>query len=175
MKRMTLADGKLIDPAGGKRIRDIAVRNILFAPPIVTIGNRKIGDWAREDGSVKDGRGVVNQFRARVGNQEPEPAGKALLEFGLESMIVRVANIVAEQGHGSKSRKGFHELRSGNRLAANRGRSWNLPKIRIGHFDEKRGSLRQVRYRQLIQVGIRNSDMRALGTGVSDFEVEIAI
>src|SRR5258708_6337155 len=90
-------------------------------------------------------------------------------------MIVRVANIVAEQCHGSKARKGFHELRGGNRLAANRGRSGNLPKVRVGYFDEKRGSLRQVRYRQLIQVGIRNSDMRALGTGVSDFEVEIAI
>src|SRR5262245_50061975 len=55
MECMALPNRKLIGPAGSKSIRDIAVRNILFAQSIVTIGNRKIGEWASENGSVKDG------------------------------------------------------------------------------------------------------------------------
>src|SRR6267143_3349425 len=108
MEHMTFANGKIIGPGRGKRIRDIAVRNVLLPAPVIAIGDRKIGDWTRKDGSVEYRRGIVYQFRARVGNQEPEPAGKALLEFGLEGMVVRVANIVAKQGHDGEAWKGLH-------------------------------------------------------------------
>src|SRR5215472_13887925 len=121
MELMSRANGKLVHPTDHKIIGDIPVGDVLFQPPIVTVGYRKISDGPGEDGSVKHRRSIVNEFGVRVAEQERQAAGKTFLQFSLHSMVVGIADIVAEQRDIGKAREWLEELRLRHRWPANGG------------------------------------------------------
>ena len=117
---MAGADGEVVGPANGGDIGDVAGGDVAVEAAIEGVGNGIIGDGAGEDGGVEDGRGVVDEFGARVTEEHGESVGEALLDFGLYGVVVGVADVVAEEGNVGEFRERFEELGVGGGFLADR-------------------------------------------------------
>src|SRR5579884_23801 len=67
------AERKLINEACCEDMRNVAVRQIFFEMPIVTVGHGKVGHRPGEDGGIEHRRSVVDQFGEGIGSGQSKP------------------------------------------------------------------------------------------------------
>src|SRR5438477_6079289 len=97
--------------------------------------------------------------------------GEALFEPRLNRVIGRVADVVAEQSHRREARKGPQQLLRGDSWTANSGRSRNLTEEGIGDGRKERRSQRQKPIRELVDIGVGDSQTRIFRSEVTGLEV----
>ncbi len=110
MQPVPRPDGEFVGPTDGRHIGDIARGNIPVQSPIEAVRDRIIGDWSGEDRGVEHRGRVINQLGARVADQKGESVGESLFQPGLHRVVVRIADIVAEESYVREPGKRLQEL-----------------------------------------------------------------
>ena len=87
-----------------------------------------------------------------------------------EPLVVCRPDVVAIEADGRVVGIRLHELRLRDRRIADRGRAWNDAEVRVGYPLEQRRPERQLCLRQLIDVAVRDADIRDLRSEVRNFD-----
>src|ERR1700724_3555398 len=107
---MAWAEGEIVGPADGGDVGEVAGGEVAVETAFEGVGDGVVGDGPGEDGGVEDRRSVVDELGARVADQDGEAAGEALFEFGLDRVVVGVADVIAKEGDVGEFGEGFEEL-----------------------------------------------------------------
>ena len=88
-------------------------------------------------------------------------------------MVAGIAHVVTKEADDRKTRKGSQELGLGNRRVTEGRRACSLLKVGIGNLLEERQARGQLLARELIDVGVGDSNVRHLGTRVTNLERQV--
>src|SRR4029434_10735396 len=95
---------------------------------------------------------------------------EALLEFCLERIVVCVIYVVAIETDSCELWKRFYQLRPCNRRITQRGRTRNLPKIRVWDAIQQRRADGKLIHSQLVYAYIRHAYVCDLRSGIRHFD-----
>ena len=127
------AGGEVVDGGEGEDVGHVAVGGVALEVGAEGVGgDERAGVGRGEDGGGEDGGGVVDEFGVGVGEEEIEAVGDALLDLGLEGVVVGGAGVVAVDGDVLEAGIGLEELSGGDGRGAEGAGGGKLAVVGVG-------------------------------------------
>ena len=172
---MAASGGEGVGDGDGGDVGHVAVRGVAFEAGGEGVGGDEAGGVrGGEDGGGEDGAGVVDELGVGVGGEEGDAVAQALLDLGLDGVVVGGAGVVAVGGDVLEAGVGLEELGGGDGFGADGAGGGNVAVVGVGDLGGEAGGVREacgeLGLGELVEVGVGDADVDDVGADVGDVE-----